>query len=409
MRLPARQTLTSKIPAEPDWIKERRSAAAKIFGGAPRPSFKYGLGISFDPAAIHLPFSSSAAARPGAKPAVGGGQGTVLTWAEALARPATAARMKEYLRDQPPSEDKIWSWHEANCAGGLVIHLGRGLRLKEPIRLEYAQTEPVRLDRLLIIAEPGSSAAVTEHLGSVVGAASWRGLDVGILAKNDSRVDYVAVQNLASGHTAFARKRALCGSRAAVSWIECAFGGDLISDDAAVELRGSGASAALHNLFFGSAAQRFDLNQRAIHLAPATDSKLFSRGALDDRARAVCRGLIRMERGSNGCQGRQKADTLLLKDSAGISTIPALEINEADVSCGHASATGRLDPEDLFYLMSRGLDEAAAVRQLLYGFFAPTVREMRDHGLEDMVTCLIGHRLGAVPDEELKDRLCAKK
>lgn len=412
MPIPRAKNPPQGRPPEPAWLKSRRFLAERLVQELPAPSFKYGLGVSFDQAGVRLPLDIAPDGRKQPPATVIGDGSPVLSWEQALRRSMLAAKMREYLSAVPAPGDRLWAWHEANCSGGLVIHLPAGYRAAGPIRLEYRQGRGSRLDRLLIVAEPGSAATVVEHLSSEpgkAGTAAFRGAAVDILAEDGAEINFISIQNLDERSVAFARKRARCGRRAGVSWIEGAFGGDLISDDVSTELRGAGSRTAMRSLFFGSGRQRYDLLQAARHLAPETVSDMASRGALTERAQAVCRGLIRIERGSRGCQGRQKADTLLLQESARVATMPSLEIHEADVSCGHASATGRLDPEQLFYLMSRGLDEAAATRQLVDGFFAPLVREMRVYGLEDMVSCLVGHRLGSPSGSLLSANICVKK
>ena len=97
---------------------------------------------------------------------------------------------------------------------------------------------------------------------------------------------------------------------------------------------------------------------------------------LSDDAKAIVRGLVRVEKGAHGSVSRQKEETLLLADTAEIDAIPTLEIEEPDVRCAHAATVGRLDAEKLFYLQSRGLDRAAAEATLVEGFLEPYLSKL---------------------------------
>jgi Fe-S cluster assembly protein SufD len=221
---------------------------------------------------------------------------------------------------------------------------------------------------------------------------------VDVLADGGASVNFISIQTVNEKATIFSRRRAWAGRDAEVRWVSCGFGGTFSSVSTSTVLEGAGARTDIKDLFFGHDRQRIDLYQEARHLAPAGHSELACRGALTDEAKAICRGLIHIGRGAGRCQGRQKADTLLLNDAAEVATMPSLQINDDDVKCGHASAVGRLDKEKLFYLMSRGLDPATATRQLVEGYFSPIIGEMKESGLEEMVSCLIGQHFQPAAD-----------
>lgn len=392
-----RKVSKTRRPAEPVWSERRKRRAGELCRTLAAPSFKYGLGAAYDPASVFMPLERAPEAGGRSTVAVSGDRQAVLSWSEALKNPATAKRLKERASSAPMPADRLWAWHEANCDNGLVIYLPRGRRADQPIKLDYLLAGGMRLDRLLVIAEAGSSATIIERATSKDGGGKgsvpdWRSIDIEVLAEADAGINFLSIQDLGSRTTSFSRRRADCGRRSTVTWTGCHFGGDMIADDVSVKLQGRNARTAIKGLFVGVGNERFDLHYQTEHLAPDTVSDIVSRGVLDDSAQGICRGLIKIRRGAHGCQGRQKADTLLLNDDVQIVTMPDLEIGDDDVSCSHGSATGRLDPEQLFYLMSRGLNRTAATRRLVDGYFAPLLGAMRDSALDEMVACLIGCR-----------------
>lgn len=216
---------------------------------------------------------------------------------------------------------------------------------------------------------PGSSAALVE-----TGAASPRRLDVELVLADGARATYVSLSG--TNQAEFVRRRARLAAGASLEWIEACLGPAFSRSSMTTVLEGEGASVRGRSLVFGAGAEQFDLWQEVRHAAPRTTSDLAVRGVLGGSAKAIIRGLIRIEKGAGGCSGHQKEETLLLSEKAEIDAMPNLEIENDDVRCGHAASAGRLDEDKIFYLMSRGLDRSAAERAMIEGFVAPFLQAL---------------------------------
>ncbi len=131
-----------------------------------------------------------------------------------------------------------------------------------------------------------------------------------------------------------------------------------------IELAGENAEVELLGLFAGQGNDNLKISHKVIHAAPHTTSKLEARGILTDSAFAHQISSIAILPNQNGCAGDERSDTILLSDNARVIAVPELEIGNNDVTCKHAVTTTRLSPEKLFYLATRGLDEASS-RKLL--------------------------------------------
>lgn len=131
-----------------------------------------------------------------------------------------------------------------------------------------------------------------------------------------------------------------------------------------IELVGEGAEVDLLGLFAGQGNDVFKISHKVIHAAPRTTSRLVSKGILTGSSFAHQISRIEILPGQSGCSGDERADTILLSDTARVIAVPELEIGNNDVQCKHAVTTTRLNAEKLFYLASRGLDEKTS-RQLL--------------------------------------------
>lgn len=145
--------------------------------------------------------------------------------------------------------------------------------------------------------------------------------------------------------------------------------------DITVELAEEGASCDIKALYLVRLKQENILNIKVMHLVPSTFSAQLIRGVLTDKGQGVFDGLIRMEPGAQKSEGAQSHKALLLSDKARVRGQPELEIFADDVKCSHGNAVGALNPEQLFYLQTRGLNEAEARRLLIRAFAAQAAPE----------------------------------
>ena len=196
---------------------------------------------------------------------------------------------------------------------------------------------------------PYTSALVLLRVGAG-GHVRWHGQSIG-----------------APGHTVVERMVVL--SRDAVfEHVSALLAADAMRDTTHVVLEEPGATVRTRTLFAGSQSHQFDLSVTAEHRAPRTVSDLRTRGVLDGKAQAVVRGLVRVAQRAHGADGYQRIDTLLLAPTAEVDPVPTLEINTNDVRCTHGVTTGHVNPEQLFYLQSRGTSEETARALLVDGF-----------------------------------------
>ena len=228
----------------------------------------------------------------------------------------------------------------------------------------FISEEPIRIlgsgrGRAVVAIGRGAEVRIEESF------AGRRDLTVALTLAESSKVAYRGIQKDRDG---FVSRTASVARDASLRWTDIVLGGDFARAFTKTLLVGENAETETDAVFFGSAAQEFDLMHEAVHRASRTRSELRTRGILDGKAKTVARGLVRIEEGAVGCSGRQRIDTLMLSDDAEIDAVPHLEIANDDVSCAHAATVSRLDDAKLFYLMSRGMDRDAATRAYLEAF-----------------------------------------
>ena len=213
---------------------------------------------------------------------------------------------------------------------------------------------------------------------------------VEIVAKEGSSIAYASV-NTSHGHS-FIAKQANVDKDASVQWIECSFNSNIIHANLTARLAGEGSSTDLRSLFIGEGDAALNLDVKTIHDAPNTKSRMLGRGVLHGRARAVSKGLVKIQQNAAGCDGFQEQHGLLLSEEASFDPVPVLEIHNDDVKCSHATTVSDIDDEKIYYMMSRGLDKAMARRSVVEGFVGCITKEAPEEA-SHIVETIIRERL----------------
>jgi Fe-S cluster assembly protein SufD len=293
-------------------------------------------------------------------------------------------RAPDGVRFEPLSDDhellhSLVGWDEKFAAHnaalwqhGLLVHVPRGVVLDKPlyVRIANAVEGGSLFWRLLIVAEPESRFAVIEEYASTTPElSSYSNAAVEIVVQQAAKVEYVSVQNYSRGTWHFASHHARVERDAELDWVAGGFGSAKGKVRIQNDLAGPGATSRVTGAYFADGTQHLDYDTFQEHMAPSTTSDFAFKGALRDTARAVWRGMIRVEEGAQKTNAYQENRNLLLSKTAHADSIPGLEILANDVRCTHGATLGQVDGEQLFYLMTRGLSRAEAERLIVRGFF----------------------------------------
>ena len=269
--------------------------------------------------------------------------------------------------------------HGAFWQGGYLIHVPKGVRIEEPLRVYIRLNEDQHADlsHVLLIADEDSQVVVIEDNSSTNPEAG--GLHCGaveIFAGQNANVTYVQVQHWNRNVWNFASQRSIINKDAQLHWISATFGARLSKLNQAVVLEGNGAHAQLLGLAFTDARQHLDVSTAQEHLSPHTTSDLLYRNVLKDRSQTAWGGNIYVYPDANYTDAYQKNDNLLLSERAHADTLPGLEIEAHEVRCTHGATAGQIDAEQVFYLMSRGIPYNLAEKLIVDGFFEPVMERI---------------------------------
>jgi Fe-S cluster assembly protein SufD len=269
-------------------------------------------------------------------------------------------------------DEKFAAHNAALWRNGLLVHVPQDVELERPlyVRIANAVEGGSLFWRLLVVAEPRSRFTLIEEYTSASSElGAYSNAAVEIVVKDAAKVEYVSVQNLSRGTWHFASHHARVERDAELDWVAGGFGSAKGKIRIQNDLAGAGATSRVTGAYFADGRQHLDYDTFQEHMAPSTTSDFAFKGALRDEARAVWRGMIRVEEGAQKTNAYQENRNLLLSSAAHADSIPGLEIMANDVRCTHGATLGRVDRELLFYLMTRGLTRSEAERLIVRGFF----------------------------------------
>lgn len=268
--------------------------------------------------------------------------------------------------------DKLAALNGALWTGGVFVHVPDNVKVEKPIRVARWLPEGggAHFPRTLIVAGANSHVAYVDEFGSPDFEAPTLSLGaVEVIAGDGADVQYVAMQQWGHDVRHLSYQRTLAQRDANLDTLVVNLGASVARVDLNARLEGPGARSDMLGLYFARGDQHFDHNTRQDHVSGQAESDLLYKGTLYDRAKTIFRGVIRVFPGAQRTDAYQTNRNILLSEDAEAVSLPNLEIEADDVKCSHGATVGQLDEEELFYLMSRGLDRESAERLVIFGFF----------------------------------------
>lgn len=279
----------------------------------------------------------------------------------------------------PHTDNKFSALNSAVWSGGSFVYIPPGVEVELPLqayfRLNAANIG--QFERSLIIADEGSKVHYVEGCTAPQYTTdSFHSGVIEIVVKKDARVRYTTIQNWSNNVYNLVTQRARVGENATMEWVDANMGSKVTMKYPSCMLMGEGAHGEVLSIAFAGKGQIHDTGGKVMHLAPNTSSKIISKSISKDGGQASYRGLMKVNKGNNNVRSNVECDALLLDEYSRTDTYPYIEIDEQDVSIGHEASVSKVESEQLFYLMSRGLDEEEAMSMVVSGFIEPLVKEL---------------------------------
>ncbi len=312
-------------------------------------------------------------------------KGGILSGAEGLVMgDGAGCRPAESL---PGDLGRLRAFVQKNQNYGLTLTIPRGLRLEEPVVLDFVldQSAPVLVDFLQIRAEADSRADIVVRYRSAGDGAYFHAGFALLQAEPGSQVRLMKVQTLGPRDAHLDGTAVEVEADAQGGALFCELGGGQVVSGCNVALSGAGSRGSLETLYLGGDGRKQDFNYRLELRGPGSEGEISARGALAGTAKKTLKSTLDFIRGASGAKAREEETVLALSDRAVNLSTPLLLCGEANVEGAHATSSGRPDPEKLYYLMSRGLTQRDAKRLLVEASFTPILNKLPSQELRGTV------------------------
>ena len=296
----------------------------------------------------------------------------------------------------PTDTDAFTALHGALWQGGVFLYVPSGVQVQVPLQAltAHAAASGMVQPHLLLIADAQSEVTfVDEQVSQSADLPGFHNGVVELYLKRGARVTCLQIQNWSRRLWGVGHQRAVLDADSQLHWAAAGLGSRLHWTAQDVWLRAPGGNSKLFGLTFADGRQHLDYQTRQDHSAPHTESDLLFKGVVLDRARTVFRGVLHLRKEAQQTNAYQATHSLLLSPRARADALPILEIEADDVRCKHGSTTGRVDEEQIFYLMSRGLSRQEAQRLIVQGFFETVITEFPVEGVQEKIRLAIEDRI----------------
>lgn len=280
--------------------------------------------------------------------------------------------------------DKVVNFVESKWSNGVFAELENNGKLE----IKFFSEENAAT-KSLIIVKPNAKVEIFEYLEN---SAEFFANNTEIIAGENSEIDYFIFQNFSRADN-FVLKRAMLGRNARINWHFGYFGGNLSRLKIETVFAGEGSSSENYGIFAGNEGQHFDITTLAHHKVPHTSNNILTKGVLKGKSTSVYRGLIKIEKEAQKTDSYLGDHTLLLSEKSLANSIPSLKIDANDVRATHGATVGQVDKEQMFYLMSKGIDEKDAEMLLVEGFLEQVAAKIKNNNFKSLVETRVREKI----------------
>jgi len=402
----------SQRAALPDWWLETKKTAWNQFNALPMPTrnderwrFSNLKGLDLDgyvlpeEPAVHVPhlpdfehaaemtFSNRQVVDRSTLPAELAAKGVIFApLTEALRDHGDLVR--RYFQKYPANlgSEKFVALNTAFTATGAVLFVPKGVEIEKPIVVQHtlAGDHKSAFPHTLVILEDNAKATLVEYFVSASAQEAHLVSGVNDLhAGPGSQLTYVGVQNWSEKTLAFQTNSIAVERDARVLSVNLHLGGQQVRHESHSRMLAPGAHSDMCSLTVAHGKQEFDQRTLQTHAAPHTSSNLLYKNALINQAHTIFSGLIVVDPDAQKTDAYQSNRNLLLSEEASADSLPGLEIQANDVKCTHGATSATIDPEQLYYLKSRGIPAHQSYELLVFGFFESVLDKLIDQNLHD--------------------------
>ncbi|WP_018661801.1 Fe-S cluster assembly protein SufD [Heyndrickxia acidiproducens] len=304
---------------------------------------------------------------------------------------------KYFMKDAVKvDEHKLTALNAALVNGGVFLYVPKNAVIEAPIQTIFIhdhETAPL-FNHVLVVADDNSAVTYVENYISVNDEAKGIvNIIAEVIAGSNAKIEFGAVDTLAKDVTTYVNRRGITGRDAQIEWaLGMMNDGNTISDNT-TNLIGDGSVSHTKTVAVSRGKQTQNFTTRITHFGKNTESFILKHGVVKDAATAIFNGIGKIEHGASKSDAEQESRVLMLSEKARGDANPMLLIDEDDVMAGHAASVGRVDPVQLYYLMSRGISKNEAERLIIHGFLAPVVAQLPIDSVKKQLTEVIERKV----------------
>jgi Fe-S cluster assembly protein SufD len=293
-------------------------------------------------------------------------------------------------------EHRLTALHAALMNGGVFVYVPKNVEVTAPLQAVYVHENPetTLFNHVIVVADDNSSVTYVEnYISTTETEESIFNIVTEVFANNNAKVTYGAVDHLNKGVTTYVNRRGTAARDARIEWaLGLMNDGNTISENT-TNLMGDGSYGDTKSVVVGRGNQIQNFTTKVIHFGKNSEGYILKHGVMKDSASSVFNGIGKIEHGASKSNAEQESRVLMLSEKARGDANPILLIDEDDVTAGHAASVGRVDPLQLYYLMSRGIPKVEAERLVIHGFLAPVVRVLPIEGVKKQLVEVIERKV----------------
>ncbi|MGG0464305.1 Fe-S cluster assembly protein SufD [Priestia aryabhattai] len=324
-------------------------------------------------------------------------QGVIFTDIQTAAKEHSDLVEKYFMKDGVKvDEHRLTALNAALLNGGVFVYVPKNVEVQEPLQAVFVREdeEAALFNHVIVVAEDNSSVTYVEnYIATAEESNGVVNIVTEVFANSNAKVTFGAVDYLAKGTTTYVNRRGVAGKDGRIEWaLGLMSEGNTVSENTTY-LMGDGSYGDTKTVTVGRGEQSQNLTTSIVHFGKHSEGYILKHGVMKESASSIFNGIGKIEHGASKSNAEQESRVLMLSEKARGDANPILLIDEDDVTAGHAASVGRVDPIQLYYLMSRGIPQTEAERLVIHGFLAPVVNELPIETVKKQLTDLIERKV----------------
>ncbi|WP_058306819.1 Fe-S cluster assembly protein SufD [Gracilibacillus massiliensis] len=324
-------------------------------------------------------------------------KGVILTDIQTAIKDHSELVQRYYMKDAVQiDEHKLTALHTALMNGGVFVYVPKNVQIEEPLQAIFWQEDPeaATFNHVIVVAEANSSLTYVEnYISHNTDEHAVANIVTEVIAHDNANINFGSVDNFAAGTTVYVNRRGVAYRDARIEWnLGQMNDGNTVSENI-THLIGDNSTSYAKTVAVGRGNQAQNYTAKIVNYGKQSEGHILQHGVMKDSASAIFNGIGKIEHGATKANAEQESRVLMLSKDARGDANPILLIDEDDVTAGHAASVGRVDPIQLYYLMSRGISQEEAERLVIHGFLAPVVKEIPINAVREQLTEVIERKV----------------